>query len=243
MRRYNLALILKLLLALSIVLANVLTLGRMHPDLAKKYRILSHLINLITALSVIYLLSSVVRDTSELLLNGFTILAGESAMSIAFSIGISLLILILSTAVSFLRGFLIEAISLAYWIMSFVVALYFTPGVDIAQLAINTGFSPELSLAVVFLSMTVASFVILSFFAPLLSSLVNYDQIRKSAYGDMDELFGAVFGFLRGVFVIALVHTLHNRVTRPESDFTVVARIGNSIINTIIRFFSQFALQ
>lgn len=101
----------------------------------------------------------------------------------------------LSTLISLKRGFVKEALSLATWIVAFIIARLFG-----GQLA---GFlSPWIELPSMQL---VAAFALLFVGTLIVGAMINYlvgELVKMTGLSGTDRIFGMVFGFTRGMVVL-----------------------------------------
>lgn len=107
-------------------------------------------------------------------------------------------VLAVSTLVSLMRGIVKEVLSLAAWAVAFGVAWYYSNGV--AKM-----FSAYLHVAWLryvasFLIILLATLLLASMFSRLIGMV-----IKTSGMGLSDRLWGTVFGFARGIVVVALL--------------------------------------
>jgi membrane protein required for colicin V production len=107
-------------------------------------------------------------------------------------------ILILSAAVSLVRGFVREALSLATWIIAVWIAFTFAPS---AAVPLKAWISPP------YLGVGVA-FVLILLSVLLLGSIVNYAMgrvVQGTGLAGTDRLLGVLFGGARGMVLVMMV--------------------------------------
>ncbi|EBA15277.1 CvpA family protein [Roseobacter sp. SK209-2-6] len=143
-------------------------------------------------------------------MEGFTIIDGVVA-----------LVIVLSALLAYSRGFVREAMAIAGWIAAGVLAFIFAPQVEplMAEIPVVGEFiadSCELSIIAAFAAVFALALIVVSFFTPLFSSLV-----QRSALGGLDQGVGFFFGVLRGILLVAIGFFLYNVVMTGQS-FTIV---------------------
>jgi len=135
-------------------------------------------------------------------------------------------ILVISTLISLVRGFVKEVISLITWVMAFVIAMAFSP--------MAAQWLPE---AIDIPSMRVAAaFLVLFIVVLLIGGIINWaisKAVEKTGLSGTDRSIGLVFGAARGVFIVAVLILLAGLTTMPQEPwwqksvlvphFTVVA--------------------
>ncbi len=123
-----------------------------------------------------------------------------------------LVIIAVSVAISLLRGFTREALSLAGWIIAFWVALTFAPNLDgLLKSHVDT---PSLRLAV--------GFAILFFATLFLAALLNYlavQLIKKTGLSGTDRMIGVFFGVARGALVVAVLVLIGGLTPMPQDSW------------------------
>ncbi len=105
----------------------------------------------------------------------------------------------ISVLISFLRGFVKEAVSLAIWVLAAIIAFKFAGsfGAHVYQHYIHTsGLRYFASFASLFLIVLIVGALI----NIIISAIVD-----KSGIGPMDRLLGIFFGLARGVLVVGLM--------------------------------------
>jgi membrane protein required for colicin V production len=104
----------------------------------------------------------------------------------------------ISVLISIIRGFIREILSLAVWVAAFVVAFKFCK-----QLAsIFAPYADNVSLRITI------SFAILFIIVLILGGLVTYlisILISKTHLSFIDRTLGMIFGFVRGILVVAVL--------------------------------------
>jgi membrane protein required for colicin V production len=143
-------------------------------------------------------------------MEGFTIIDGVVA-----------LVLVVSALLAYSRGFVREAMAIAGWIAAGVLAFIFAPQVEplMAEIPVIGEFiadSCELSIIAAFAAVFALALIVVSFFTPLFSTLV-----QRSALGGLDQGAGFFFGVLRGILLVAIAFFLYNVVMTGQS-FTIV---------------------
>ncbi|SDD98463.1 CvpA family protein [Ruegeria marina] len=143
-------------------------------------------------------------------MEGFTIIDGVVA-----------LIIVLSALLAYARGFVREAMAIAGWVAAAVLAFLFAPKAMplIRELPVVGEFltdSCELSVIAAFAAVFALALVVVSFFTPLFSSLV-----QRSALGGLDQALGFIFGVARGVLLVAIAFFVYDTVMTGQ-NFTVV---------------------
>lgn len=121
-------------------------------------------------------------------------------------------ILVISTFISLLRGFVREALSLAGWILAFWVSLTFATG--LASLLSNTMEDPTFRLIVAFVALFVLSLIV--------SGVVNFFAVKlvqRTGLSKMDRFLGVLFGFARGVLIVSILVLMAGLTTLPREPW------------------------
>ena len=107
-------------------------------------------------------------------------------------------IIIISIAISLVRGLVREALSLATWIIAFWIGLKFHD--VLAKFLSAYIHTPSVNAAV--------SFILLFIAILLVGGLTNFligKAIKKTGLGAMDRFFGLFFGCARGMLLVAII--------------------------------------
>ncbi|MCD9146472.1 CvpA family protein [Pseudophaeobacter flagellatus] len=151
-------------------------------------------------------------------MEGFTIIDGVVA-----------LVIVLSALLAYSRGFVREAMAIAGWIAAGILAFMFAPQVEplMAEIPVIGEFisdSCELSIIAAFAAVFAIALIVVSFFTPLFSSLV-----QRSALGGLDQGAGFFFGVLRGILLVAIAFFLYN-VVMTGQNFTIVDESRSAVV-------------
>ncbi len=123
-----------------------------------------------------------------------------------------LAILLVSTLISFVRGFVKEALSLAGWVLALWVSLGFaSPLAGYFKASIG---DPNLRLIAAFVVLFVATLIVASvanFFASRL--------VQATGLSGTDRVLGLIFGFLRGVLLVAALVFVGGLTSLPQESW------------------------
>jgi membrane protein required for colicin V production len=130
--------------------------------------------------------------------------------------GIVAAIIVISALLAYSRGFVREAMAIAGWIGATVLAFIFADQVEplvrqIPVLGDFIGDSCELSVIAAFAAVFAVALVIVSFFTPLFSSMV-----QRSALGGLDQGAGFLFGVVRGILLVAVAFFVYQTVLAAQ---------------------------
>ena len=120
-------------------------------------------------------------------------------------------VVFISCFISLIRGFVREALSLASWVISFMIAWNFHGG--FARFFQTSIESTNIRLIVAFFILFVLSlvmFAIVNFFASKL--------VQRSGLTGVDRTVGVIFGFLRGVLLVTGLVALAGLTQLPQSS-------------------------
>jgi len=143
-------------------------------------------------------------------MEGFTIIDGAVA-----------LIIVISAILAYSRGMVREIMAIAGWVAAAVLGFIFAPQVEplIKEVPVVGDFiadSCELSIISAFAAVFAVALIVMSFFTPLFSSLV-----QRSALGGMDQGLGFLFGVARGILLVAIAFFVYDTVMTGQ-NFTIV---------------------
>lgn len=110
-------------------------------------------------------------------------------------------ILLISAVLSYMRGFAKDAISLAAWILAFVIAI--SLGDKFALILPQSVEDPRIRIGISVTVLFIATLVIGIIANFLLAGFVNMAKL-----GNLDRSLGALFGFVRGVVIVSLLVVL-----------------------------------
>lgn len=122
-----------------------------------------------------------------------------------------LAILIVSCLISLKRGFVKEALSMANWVLAFIVAMSF--GGKLATLLESQIATPSIR--------EMAAFGILFAATLIVGAMVNHlvgELVRMTGLSGTDRLFGMVFGLIRGFVVVMALLLLLPAVIPVDQD-------------------------
>ncbi len=118
----------------------------------------------------------------------------------------------ISAAISTVRGFFREALSLLGWILAFWVALTYTP--PLASHFSRLLTIQSLRLGVAFLALLLATLLVVT--------LVNFligQFIDKTGITATDRMLGVVFGVARGVIIVSVLVLLAGLTPFPKAPW------------------------
>jgi membrane protein required for colicin V production len=138
-------------------------------------------------------------------MEGFTIIDGVVAV-----------VIVLSALLAYSRGIVREAMAILGWIAAAALGFMFGPQLrplmtEIPVLGDFMSGSCELSVIGGFAVVFTLALIIVSFFTPLFSTLV-----QRSALGGLDQAFGFLFGVARGVLLVAVAFFVYEVVVTAQ---------------------------
>lgn len=123
-----------------------------------------------------------------------------------------LLVIFLSTLISWVRGFVREILSLLAWVGAFFVSFKFShPFADVFTSYIKT---PSLRIAIAFALLFIVTFILISLVNFCLTLLIN-----KIGLSSIDKLCGAFVGIARGILLVGLVLLLTKLTPMTEDPW------------------------
>jgi membrane protein required for colicin V production len=159
-------------------------------------------------------------------MEGFTIIDGVVA-----------LVIVLSGLLAYSRGFVREALAIAGWVVSAILAFMFAPQVQplVKEIPFVGDFiaeSCELGMIGAFFVVLAVALIVASLITPLFSSLV-----QRSILGGLDQGLGFLFGIARGILLVAIAYFVYETVVTAQ-DIQVIddsrsARIFASLTGNV----------
>ena len=151
--------------------------------------------------------------------------------------GIVVLLVLISALLAYSRGLVREIMAIAGWVAAAVLAFIFAPQLmplvkEIPMVGPILADSCELAIIASFATVFAVALVVLSFFTPLLSTLID-----KTAASHVDRGLGLLFGILRGLALVAIAFFAYQSVLSTETfalvDDSQSARIFSDIAQDI----------
>ena len=124
----------------------------------------------------------------------------------------------LSVITGLFRGFIKELIALCVWVLAIWLALNYSAAIDpwlqphIQDKTVRT--------VVAFVAILLATILAGGLFNAMLSFI-----LRRSGLSGTDRFLGMGFGFLRGVFIVALLMVVFKMTSIPHEDYTSKSRL------------------
>ena len=162
-------------------------------------------------------------------MEGFTIIDGVVA-----------LVIVVSALLAYSRGIVRELMAILGWVGAAVVAFLLADEVEplVKEVPVLGDFiadSCELSIIAAFAAVFAVALIVVSFFTPLFSSLV-----QRSALGGVDQGLGFLFGVARGVLLVAIAFFIYDQVI-TGTNYTMVDDSRSALV--FERFTDQIAEQ
>ena len=123
---------------------------------------------------------------------------------------VALGIIVVCILISMMRGGIAEVASLVIWVVAFLVAKMFAA--PFAAVALTSVQPPQFAVAVGFILLFVAAWLVQHFLRSLLTSAVS-----AIGLGGVNRLLGAVFGAAKGVLIITLAVLVCSFTDLPQT--------------------------
>ncbi|NIM27822.1 MAG: CvpA family protein [Gammaproteobacteria bacterium] len=123
-----------------------------------------------------------------------------------------LAILVVSAAISVIRGFLREALSLLGWVLAFWLALTFAD--DVSALFKSTVSQPSIRHALAFFTILIGTLVLTAIAMYFVRLLVDKTEITGT-----DRALGIVFGVARGIVIVAILVLCAGLTALPKDSW------------------------
>ena len=136
-------------------------------------------------------------------------------------------VVLFSSGVSVIRGFIKDFLSLISWVISIWVALVFHN--DLATLLIDYVTTQSIRLFTSFFTL----FVVTLIFGALVNNLISR-LVRDTFLTEIDKSLGAIFGLLRGMVIVTILALLASITAIPLESWW-----QNSLL---IRYFEHMAI-
>lgn len=155
-----------------------------------------------------------------------------------------LAIIAISVVVAFFRGFISEALSLVVWILAFVGSVMYYQ--DVGKMLPNlfggslNGISGEDSIFGDLISFAI-TFIGLLIVLGLVNLLITF-VLRRLSISWPDRLLGAIFGLLRGLFIVAIISLFVIESPFKDSEYwqnAKLAGVATSWANTLASFIPE----
>ncbi len=157
-------------------------------------------------------------------------------------------IIAISVIVAFFRGFISEALSLVVWVLAFMGAVMYYQ--DVGKMLPNifggslgtlnsedSIFSDLISFAITFIGLLIL--------LGLVNLLITF-ILRRLSISWPDRLLGAIFGLLRGMFIVAIISLFVIESPLKETEYWEKAKLSNiatSWANTLSSFIPENFLE
>lgn len=125
-------------------------------------------------------------------------------------------VIVLSALLAYSRGLVRETMAIAGWVAAAFLAFIFAAQVQplVKELPVIGEFlsdSCELSIIAAFAGVFALALIVVSFFTPLFSSIV-----QRSALGGLDQGLGFLFGVARGILLVAIAFFVYETVITAQ---------------------------
>lgn len=138
-----------------------------------------------------------------------------------------LIIVVVSVLLSIFRGIVRESLSLAGWVVAYMVAKIFAK--DFVTVLPPDITDESLRMVISYSAVFLAVLIVMSMTTMLTSTL-----IRTVGLGSVDRLLGALFGFARGLLVVLLLVLSAGLTTLPQEPFWRKALLSKPLETGVI---------
>ncbi|MCS4532995.1 CvpA family protein [Neisseria montereyensis] len=146
-------------------------------------------------------------------------------------------LILISVIISMMRGMIAEITSLLIWIVAFIVAkLYAVP---FAEMAFSTVEPQAFGVAIAFIVLFIASWLVQHLLRSLLTSAV-----KAVGLGGINRLLGGIVGALKGIILVTLVVIVCLFTDLPQSEgwqqsfsavyFEALARVAVPYLSSVL---------
>ncbi len=120
-----------------------------------------------------------------------------------------LVILVISAALAFFRGFVHEALGVGAWVGAILAAIYGLPHArPYAQAYISIDWVADLAVAIVI-------FLVVLFALSVITALIAR-RVQESALNTLDRSLGFLFGLARGALVVLVIYIAGSWLVPPD---------------------------
>ena len=137
-------------------------------------------------------------------------------------------IIFVSVLLSIIRGFVRESLSLAGWIVAFVVAGSFAGDFE-PMLPVEIG-GEGIRLLAAFIVLFLSVLIVAVLITKLLSAL-----IKSVGLGFIDRFLGAAFGLVRGLLVVTILILVAGLTALPQQSFWDQALLSQPLENVAMK--------
>lgn len=130
-----------------------------------------------------------------------------------------LLIIAVSTVFGIIRGFAKNVVSLAAWVLAFVIALSLSE--KFAQILPDSIEQPGLRMVIAMSILFLATLVMGMLANFLLEGFVNATRTNR-----LDRSLGGMFGFMRGVLLVCILVVLGTFISLDQTDWWQSSRLA-----------------
>jgi membrane protein required for colicin V production len=124
----------------------------------------------------------------------------------------------LSVLTGLIRGFVKELVALCIWVLAIWVAYKYAKILDpwLLQYIEDNTFRSIAAFVIILVGMLVAGAIV--------NAVLSY-LLKRSGLSGTDRLLGMIFGFVRGVFIVALIMLVVSMTSLPYKDYAKESRL------------------